>query len=288
MGADTGGSPRSWKRLLRKLLLRVLFILAAVYAVVVTAAYAMQRKLTYFPTPLAPGEAVLTRADVGFEEVRFSTGDGVELHGVFRPPPRGRLCLLFLHGNAGNLTSRLPLLRDLIGEDLGGLLFDYRGYGKSGGSPTESGLYEDGSAALAWLASVGVPPERVVLFGKSLGTGVAVEMARSHPVRGLALESPYTSLPDAGQRHFPILPVGLLMRDRFDSLSKAPGIRCPVFVVWGTADRVVAPDLSETLFDALPDPKARLVLEGAGHNDIQSSGGKKYWDAWREFLKSLD
>lgn len=270
----------------RRAALRLVFLLACVYLALCLVATVLQRTLTYFPDPLSAQDEADVAASA-FEEVRIPTGDGLSLHAVFRPPPEGGRVLLFLHGNAGNLASRLPLLEELTALGAGGLLPDYRGFGKSPGRPSEAGLYEDASSAMAWLAGRGVPPGRVVLFGKSLGTGVAVEMAVSHPAAGLVLESPYTSLPDAGQRHFPILPVGWLLRDRFDSLSKAAAVRVPLLAIWSTGDRIVAPDLSERLFAAFPGPKTKLVVEGAGHNDIRSAAGKEYMDAWRAYLEAL-
>lgn len=267
-------------------MIRTAFILACVYLALVLAAYFFQRRLTYFPKSLSPEDAG-DIASSRIERVRIPTGDGLDLDAVYTAPPEGGRVLLFLHGNAGNLASRLPLMSELTSLGIGGLLFDYRGYGGSPGRPSEDGLYEDASSAIRWLAGKGVPPEKLILFGKSLGTGVAVEMAVSHPVAGMVLESPYTSLPDAGQRHFPLFPVRWLMRDRFDSLAKAKDLRCPVLAFWGTEDDTVAPGLSEKLFEALPGPKRRLVVDGAGHNDIRLAGGKKYMDFWREFIESL-
>jgi fermentation-respiration switch protein FrsA (DUF1100 family) len=269
------------------MMLKFLIILVGVYLLVMAAAYLFQRRFTYFPTSLAPDETVLLPEDREMKEVKLPLGGDLEIHGVFHPPPEGGFTVLFLHGNAGNLTHRMPLFRAILKRRVGGLLIDYRGYGKSPGRPSEKGLYEDASASLDWLASRGIPTERVILFGKSLGTGVAVEMARNHAVAGLILESPYTSIPAVGQRHVPFLPIRLLMHDRFDSLAKSGEIRCPILAIWSRTDRIVPPDLSERLYEALPSPKTKFVLDNAGHNEIEAVGGEAYWRAWDAFLESL-
>ncbi|MHC4780218.1 MAG: alpha/beta hydrolase, partial [Planctomycetota bacterium] len=147
----------TWRWIVRRVVIRVLVLCAAAYIGLVLGAYFLQRRLTYFPESLPPDRSVLLEGDEGFEEVMIPTGDGLEIHGVFRPPREGENTLLFLHGNAGNLLDRLPLFREFVGLGMGGLLIDYRGYGRSAGKPTEDGLYEDASSALAWLGGRGVP-----------------------------------------------------------------------------------------------------------------------------------
>ncbi len=275
------------RRFFRRLIVRGVILLLFGYVLVLGGAYVFQRKLTYFPESLPPGANVLEGRDEDLQEVSIPTGDGFEIHGVYRPPPEGALTVLYLHGNAGHLARRLDHFERILALGVGGLIIDYRGFGKSPGSPTEEGLYRDASASLAWLARRDVRPGSVVLFGKSLGTGVAVETARDHPVAGVVLESPYTSIPAVGAHRFPFLPVRLLMHDRFDAASGAREIRCPVLAIWSASDRVVPADLSEDLFALLPGPKEKLVVSSAHHIDIAGAAGPIYWERWKTFLAGL-
>ena len=280
-----GASPRR-KALLRLRRLAFISVVTAIagYLAVLAGAYLFQRKLTYFPTPIPAGESVLLATDRNTNEEWIDTADGFRLHVVYKPAADSRKTILYLHGNAHNLTDRLPLFRELAALGLGCLLIDYRGFGRSTGRPTEKGLYEDARASMAWLERKGVPASMVILFGESIGTGVAVETALHHKVAGMVLQSPYTSIPDVGGHHFRILPAGLLMHDRFDSLSKAASIRCPSLSIWADRDRIVPPRFSERLFAALPQPKRNIVLKGSEHFDIISLGRKQYLEAWTEFV----
>jgi pimeloyl-ACP methyl ester carboxylesterase len=261
---------------------RVLLLAAAAYALFLIVLCSVQRRLVYFPEPL-PENAPIALPQ-GMSEVWIPARDGARVHGLFRPPPPGGPVVLFLHGNAGNAVRWLSFFEEILRPRAGGLMIDYRGFGKSPGRPAEQGLYADAQGALDWLEGKGFPPSRVVLFGKSLGTGVAVELARTRGAAGLVLESPYTSLPDVGRRRFPMVPVRLLMRDRFDSLSKAAEIRCPVLGIWGGLDATVPPDLSERLFAALPGPKESFIVPAAGHMDIQDVAPGEYRSRWSAFL----
>src|SRR5262245_15075479 len=203
--------------------------------------WAMQRRLMYFPSGDVPPPAELGLA--GAEAVSFPTTDGLTLRGWFfsAPPVRSRpMTVLVFNGNAGNRAYRGGLAVALRRLGLQVLLFDYRGYGGNPGSPTERGLFADARAARAYLVSRSdVDPSRIVYFGESLGTGVAVDLAVEHPPAGVILRSPYTSMTDIGRHHYPFLPVGPLLRDRFESISKVSRIRAPLLVVAGRRDQIV-------------------------------------------------
>lgn len=217
------------------------------------------------PTPAGAAAA-------GMEVVSYETADGLLLVGWYRAASAGRPTLVYYHGNAGHLGDRAFLVQPYLEAGNGVLLAGYRGYGGNPGRPSEEGLYADGRAALAWLANAGVPETRTVLFGESLGTGVAVQMAVEHQVSGLVLQSPFTSVVDVGQEAVPWLPVSMLMTDRFDSLSKISEIAAPLLLIHGEADRVIPAHFGRRLFDAAPEPKTANFVPGAGHNDLYRFG----------------
>ena len=245
-----------------------------------------EEKLIYFPYRAHD----LTPADLGlaFDEVAIRAGDGVRLHGWFLPVPEARRTVLVCHGNAGNISHRLDrtlLLQAKLG--LSVFLFDYRGYGKSEGSPNEEGTYSDGRAAYQYLIDRGLDPDEIVLFGESLGASIAVQLALEKPAAALVLEAPFSSIRDMAAAAYPFLPLGRLARTRYDNLAKIPSIDVPLLVFHGTHDRVVPFAQGERLFDAAPEPKRFYAISGAGHNDTFLVGGDGYWAAWKVFLSSL-
>ncbi len=193
--------------------------------------------------------------------------------------------VLVAHGNAGNVLSWRGFLDPFTDLGLGAFLLDPRGYGWSEGTPTEEGWHADADAALAWLSSKGVPAARVIVVGVSIGSGMAVPLAAEHPVRALILESPFTSLADAASDHFPYLPCGWILRDRFDNVDAASRVRCPVLILHGTGDRTIGPDHARRLGAAFATPPTIRFADGADHNDLTSWPG--YAGALREFLRSI-
>lgn len=218
-----------------------------------------------FPAAQAPFPA--PRAGEAWSVVRYETQDGVRLAGAFFPAPSpGAPVLLYFHGNAEAAAHNLPLAGELNSRGLGVLLAEYRGYGGLRGSPSEEGLYADGEAALAELGRLGVPPSRVVLVGRSLGSGVAVELATRHSVAAVVLVSAYTSLVDMGRIVAGPLAT-LVVRDRFDSLSKVGRVAAPLVLLHGSRDDVVPAAMGRRLAAARPD--ARWVeVAGTGHNEF--------------------
>jgi fermentation-respiration switch protein FrsA (DUF1100 family) len=225
---------------------------------------------------------------VPFEDVRFTAADGTKLHGWYVPPVEpGGPVILWAHGNAGNISHRtenIALIRTQLG--VGVFLFDYRGYGLSAGNPGEEGLYADARAAYAWLGGR-VPPERIFLFGRSLGAAVMVQLASEGVrARGLILESPFESLLAMGQKLFPILPVSWIVEQKFDLAALIPTVKMPVFVLHGSQDEVVPFSQGQKVFSLAPRPKRFFSIIGAGHNNTYTAGGPEYWKAWRRFLAS--
>lgn len=258
---------------------RVVLLLVLIFGFLATV-WLTQRWLIYFPTADLPAPAAvsLPRAT----EVTFQTADGVPLRAWFVPADRpGRMTVLFLSGNGGNRAMRAPFAAAMAARGIATMLVDYRGYGGNPGRPSESGLAEDARAARAYLATrADVDPTRIVYFGESLGTGVAIRLAAEQPPFAMVLRSPYTSLVDIGRRHYPYLPVSLMLTDRFASLERIGTVTCPVLVIAGTGDSIVPADQSRQLFEAVRSTnKKLLMIEGADHNDYELLAGPELIDA---------
>ena len=225
--------------------------------------------------------------DLIFQDVFFEAEDGVRLHGWY-VPGRGDETLVWFHGNAGNISHRVENLAELHGRlEVNIFIFDYRGYGRSEGSPTEQGTYLDARAAMAYLGErEDVDRGKLVLFGRSLGCAVALEIAASHLVYAVILESPFTSIQAMARRAYPFLPgIGLLARSKYDSLSKIKGVRSPVMVLHGDRDEIAPYEMGRNLFEAARPPKRFYTIQGAGHNDTYLVGGPEYYDALGSFIR---
>jgi uncharacterized protein len=251
-------------------------VLLAMVLVVIALAWLFQRRLIYLPSPgrVPPAPAVLHAG----EDVAFDTADGLRLGGWFVPAATGQsqAAVLVLSGNAGNRVARAPLAAELSRAGLSVLLVDYRGYGGNPGSPSERGLLADARAARAYLAARGdVDPARLVYFGESLGAAVAVQLAVEQPPMALVLRSPFTSLADVGRVHYPLLPVGLLLRDRYASIEQAGGLRCPVLVLAGEGDGIVPWEQSRRLAAAIPGRKRFVLIPTADHNSPELLAGRR-------------
>jgi fermentation-respiration switch protein FrsA (DUF1100 family) len=275
---------------LRRILLWTVVALIVAYAglgVLARTTGVIDRYFIFFPERTLdrdPGDRGLN-----FEDVYFEASDGVRLNGWF-VPGRNNTTFLWLHGNAGNIADRVDNIveiHDNLG--VGVFIFDYRGYGRSEGKPTEQGTYLDAQAALKYLHSRGdVNPGRLVLFGRSLGCAVAAELASKNDVQGVVMESPFTSIRAMAKRAYPFLPgIGSFIRTRYDTLSKMGSIGAPVIVLHGNRDDIAPFDMGIAVFEAATTPKRFYRIEGAGHNDTYSVGGHAYYQALGEFLDNL-
>lgn len=234
-----------------------------------------EEKFIYFPT----------KGNVGTspgDDVWLTTADGVRIHGWYLPHPKARATLLHLHGNAGNLSDRRDLVRDLQALGVNVLAIDFRGYGQSEGSPGEAGLYADARAAYDWLLTK-TTADRIVVHGESLGGGPACELAATAPCGGLIVQSAFTAAADMAPRVLPFFPK-VLVRTRFDNLSKVPRIACRKLFLHSRDDEIVPFDMGEKLFAAASEPKECTWFTGCGHNDMPISRPKKYYSRIGEFL----
>lgn len=246
-----------------------------------------QRRMMFFPESRVPSPREVGIAHA--EEVTFSTEDGLNLAGWFvRSDKVGApvATVLVFNGNAGNRASRAPLAQALAQQGINVLLFDYRGYGGNPGSPTETGLTADARAARAYLANRSdIDSSRIVYFGESLGTAVALALAVEQPPAALVLRSPFTSMVDVGRYHYPRLPVRLLLRDRFASNEIIGLLRSPLMIIAGDRDEIVPFEQSRLLYEAAPMPKEMVVIAGASHNDFDLLAGEEMIQAIVRFAR---
>ncbi len=251
-------------------LFSILAIAAAIYLAVTAALYFFQRSLIYFPdaTYHSPSDAGLS----GVEEVTLTTADGERLVAWRALPAPGQPTLLYFHGNAGGLTSRAERIARFNKIGLGVFMPSYRGYSGSTGQPSEKALISDAIAAYDYLRQQGVSSADIIPYGESLGTGVAVQLAANKPVGALILDAPYTSLPAVGKKAYPFMPVETFMTDRFDSKRHIAKVEASILILHGRADNTIPIEFGRALFEAAPDPKEFIAIEGAGHSDIYMFG----------------
>ncbi len=217
-------------------------------------------------------------------EVWLDTADGVRIHGLWWPGPEHRPAVLFLHGNAQEVYSWSLVHSELSPLECAMLLIDYRGYGKSEGIPREQGLYLDGRAALEWLAARGFAEDDTVVFGKSLGGGVACEICRGRDLKALILESTFTSLSSVARHLFGFIRVYTPEAGAYNSLEKLGEICCPVMVIHGDVDALIPVEEGLALFEAAVEPKELFLVAGAGHNDVSITAGPEYGRRIRAWL----
>jgi fermentation-respiration switch protein FrsA (DUF1100 family) len=220
----------------------------------------MLDSLIFFPDPWVPDPPP------GVEERWITTEDGVRIHAWRAPGPEAAPVLVWSHGNGGNIGGRAEVLLALAARGLAVLAYDYRGYGRSEGRPSEEGVYRDVLAAYESLRAEGVPPGRIVAFGESLGGAVSIYLASQRPVAGVALVSAFPTLAAVARRHYG--PLAVLAGSRFDSRARLRALSVPLFVAHGDEDEIVPYDLGEALFAAANEPKRFLRVRGAHHNDI--------------------
>ncbi len=249
--------------------------------------YLAQDKMVFFPAK----ELVVTpdQVNIPFEDVRINVTPDEQIHGWYfqadqmtngsRTPT-----VLFFHGNAGNISHRMETITYLRSFDVNIFIFDYRGYGQSDGSPNEERIYADAQAAYDWLREQkGCQPDEIILFGRSLGGVVAVDLATRIPCRGLIVEASFTSAKDMGKKMFPFFPVSLLLRYKLDSIHKIAGISCPVLIAHSPEDDIVPYKFGRQLFAAARPPKKFVQLTGL-HNELQHYSDQTYQQALQQIL----
>ncbi|MFC1907732.1 alpha/beta hydrolase [Chloroflexota bacterium] len=260
----------------------IVITIASVYLTFAVFLFIFQSHYIYYP------ERVLsvTPHSIGlqFERVSFETMDGVKLSGWFVPSAGDRGVMLFCHGNAGNISHRLESIQIYHQLGLDVFIFDYRGYGQSEGKPSERGTYSDVDAAWQYLVKRRqINPNRMIIFGRSLGGAVAAWQARNHTPKALILESTFTSVPDIAAKLYPFLPVKLLSRFKYDTMGYLDRVKCPVLIVHSRNDEIMPFKHGQRLFEVAREPKEFLEISGS-HNEGFITSGKRYEEGLNSFI----
>ncbi len=263
----------------------IFIAIVGIYLAILVLMYVGQRHLMYQPGETLPPVSQTLIPDAITETT--TTENGLALVSWYLPPGNDMPVIVYFQGNAATIADRDYKAAPWHELGYGVWLVGYRGFGGNPGSPTEDGLYADARAALAVLAVRGIGPDKVILYGESLGTGVATHMAKEladqgTPARGLILEAPFTAMGDAAQDHYPFLPARWLVRDTYDSLTKISSIKTPLMIVHGDRDRVVKQEHGRRLFAAAKRPKTALWIKGAAHNNIYD------FDAGKQIVRFLE
>jgi fermentation-respiration switch protein FrsA (DUF1100 family) len=259
-------------------MVKLVLVLAAIYAAVAVAAFIAQRKLMYFPDPerVPPSNFGLA----GVEERVLDTPDGARLIAWYGRAAPGRPTVLYLHGNAGNLGNRSERVRKYIARGLGILMLSYRGYSGSTGSPTERNNVADAKLAYEALRKDGIAADDIFLYGESLGSGIAVQVAAEKPVSGIVLDAPYTSIVDVAAGEYPYLPVRPFMLDRYETIRHLRDVKAPLLVVHGEDDEVIPVAMGRAVYAAANGPKEIATFPGAGHSDHHLHGSTEEIFRW--------
>jgi uncharacterized protein len=276
-GSGSPSSPRRCSERVRRLLM-----LLALAAITAGCRESMEGRFIYYPSRALVADPSQVR--LSYRDVTFTAADGVRLHG-WLITGRTPTTLLYSHGNAGNISDRVTIARMLVDAlGVGVFMYDYRGYGRSEGTPSEAGLVSDAIGARTALLSEGVAPEHIVYFGRSLGAAVTVDLALAHPPRAVVLEAPFASMRAMANS---VLPGGgFLFRTRWDNVGKVPGLRAPLLVLHGDADQVVPYEQGRAVFATAPEPKTFFTIRGGRHYDMEPAWSG-YWAAWRAFLDGV-
>ncbi len=247
---------------------------AGLYTVSCLGIFFFQRHLLYFPDPVhyTPQQAGLT----GVQEIGLATTDGERLIAWYEPARPGAPVFLYFHGNGGGLHLRRERIEALASAGYGVFILSYRGYSGSTGSPSEKALIADGLLAYDYLKAQGVEPGQIVLYGESLGTGVAAQVASQRQVRAVILEAPYSSIAAIAKTHYGFLPVDWLLLDRFDSAAHIGRIDAPLLIMHGSRDGAIPASSAHALFDAAKEPKEYVEFQGGGHNDLFDFGALEH------------
>ena len=264
-------------------MLNIILALFIIFALFCIVARMLHRYFVYVPdrTRVDPREAGIA----GVEEIVFNSTDGKKLIAWYSPAERGKRTLLYLPGNSGSVADRAGKIKAIAADGYGVFIVNYRGYGGSASRPTEKRLVSDAVSAYDTLRGLGVPPRDIVLYGESLGTGVATQVCQQREAEALILESPFTSVVDVGKLAWPLLPLKHIMVDQYRTIDRINAVNLPLFIVHGGRDVVIPLDMARRVFHAANEPKTMTVVPRAGHNDLFENGA---WSRVQEFLARLD
>jgi fermentation-respiration switch protein FrsA (DUF1100 family) len=267
----------------RKIILQFISLIILIYLSVIVFLFFYQRNLLYHPN-----ENNYSGNNLNFEieKVKIKTSDGIELLGWFHEKDLEKFkTIIFFHGNAGTLENRIYKLNRLKDLDINFLIIAWRGFSGNKGKPTEKNLYEDGKSAVQWIKNFGVENKNIILYGESLGTGIATEIAQNNDFAGVILETPFTSMADAASKFYPYIPVKLLLRDKYENLKKIKNIKSPILVMHGEVDQLVPFSMGEKIYKEANNPKYSYFTKDDDH---MMEYDQNLIDNLNSFLKSLN
>ena len=261
----------------------ILLIFILVYFIILISTYIFQRNLLYHPTENNySGDQIV----VSIEKVKIKTQDGIELMSWYHEKNLDNYkTVLFLHGNAGSLENRIHKINHFKDMNINFLIIAWRGFSGNKGKPTEKGLYEDARSAVTWLKSKGIKENNIIIYGESLGTGVATETAQNKNFAGIILESPFTSMIDAGKDKYPYLPVSLLLKDKYESNKKLKNINIPILIMHGKVDNLVPFHMGQKMYEMANEPKYSYFSE---YDDHMMEYNEKLLNELKKFIDSLN
>ena len=264
-------------------LLSILLTTVFIYLFILISVYFYQRNLLYQPNENNySGDKLL----VSIEEVKIKTKDNIELKSWYHDKNiKENKTIIFFHGNAGSLENRIHKINHFKDMNINFLLVSWRGFSGNKGKPTENGLYEDARSAVKWLNSKGVKEDKIILYGESLGAGVVTEIAQYKNFAGIILESPFTSMIEVGKDKYPFLPVGLLLKDRYESNKKIKKIKSPILIMHGKVDKVVSFDMGKKMYELANKPKYSYFSEYDNH---MMEYNEKLLNELKKFINSLN
>ena len=240
---------------------KVILTALVIYFIILLSISLLQRKLLYYPKVNNYSDGYKLNHDI--DVVNINSEDN--LIGWHHKKGSNNKTILFLHGNAGTLENRIYKLNEFYNLNLNYLIFAYRGYSGNGGKPTERGIYYDANEAIKWLKSNGVKEKNIVIYGESLGTGVATHLSQNKKFAGVILETPFTSMIDAAKKFYPYIPVGLLLKDKFENKNKIKNIKSPILIMHGEKDQIVPFEMGRKMFEIANEPKYSYFTKYDNH-----------------------
>tara|TARA_B100000401_G_scaffold372871_1_gene272103 strand:+ start:113 stop:931 length:819 start_codon:yes stop_codon:yes gene_type:complete len=267
----------------RNNLLQIILIIFLIYSSVLVFLYFYQRNLLYHPNE---NNYSGDKISVDIKKVKITTSDNIELLGWYHEKnPKNYKTLVFFHGNAGSLENRIHKLNHFQDMDINFLIIAWRGFSGNNGKPSEEGLYEDGRSTINWLIKNGIRKEDIILYGESLGTGVATYLAQNKNFAGIILETPFTSMVDAAKKFYPYIPVNLILKDKFENSKKIKNINIPILIMHGEADQIVPFSMGKKIFEMANEPKYSHFTKYDNH---MMEYNEKLVLALKSFFKSLN
>ena len=260
-----------------------LLIFAVIYLLIIFLTYIFQRNLLYHPTENNYSDDKLT---ISVEKIKIKTQDGITLLAWYHNKDiHDYKTILFLHGNAGTLENRIHKINHFKDINVNFLLIAWRGFSGNEGKPTDQGLYKDARSALKWLKNKGIKEENIIIYGESLGTGIATEISQNKNFAGVILESPFTSMIDTGKDKYPFLPVKFLLKDKYESDKKIQNIIIPILIMHGKVDKIVPFDMGKKMYELANKPKYSYFSE---YDDHMMEYNKNLLKVLKEFIYGLN